>query len=85
LPLRSSKKEQKWQKELRIGRVREFPLFPLFLRDNKYYPHEIIIVPQSSALPLRSSKKEQKWQKGLRRLIRKIPLFNFLKFLTLKS
>ena len=40
----------------------------------KHYPHEIIIVPQ----------KEQKWQKGLRRLIRKIPLFNFLKFLTLK-
>ena len=25
----------------------------------KYYPHEILIVPQSSALPLRSSKKYQ--------------------------
>jgi len=28
--------------------------------------------------------KEQKWQKVLRGLIRNIPLFNFLKFLTLK-
>ena len=41
----------------------------------KYYPHEIIIVTQ----------KGQKWQKELRRLIRKIPLFNFLKFLSLES
>ena len=51
-----------------------FCYFLYFCGTIKYYPHEIIIVPQ----------KEQKWQKRLRRLIRKIPLFNFLKFLTLK-
>ena len=52
----------------------DFLYFFYFRGTKKYYPHEIIIVPQ----------KEQKWQKGLRWLIRKIPLFNSLKFLTLK-
>ena len=34
----------------------------------KYYPHEILIVPQ----------KEQKWQKGLRRVRMKISLISFI-------